>query len=543
ERLHRWAAAWYTANEMPEKAINHTLAAGDMTQAADLIEQATVEMLRIRGGASTFLTWLAALPDEIILARPQLCLSQAWASAFTGQWENLAERLDYIEANLIDESDPGRAARIKGELATLRAELAIFNDSIDTALTLTEQALRYLPSDNTRLLTVANQIQGYCYRLNGEISKAYRALDEAYRLSRQAGVLATTSFTLQDLAEVYLINGRLHQAEQTFRQALELPAEANIWPFPPACGAFVGLGNLFYERNDLKAARQYLRKGVDLGDQGGYVGYSRRALLSLARLEQSQGHTDAAQAYFRKAENLVNQRWLIWAKDQVTTFQTRLWLWQGNIKAAGRWADAYQDQADKASPMPAYQRHTNRVTLARVRLAQGQPILDDIDRLLSTARAADWINSVIELLILKAIACDQAGQPAEAVDGLQSALIMAEPEGYIRTFVDEGGPLVKLLRLVDSSRVSTAYLGQIQAAFMPAVNERTVTAQSLIEPLTKRELEVLNLMAEGLSNQEIADQLILALGTVAKYSNNIFTKMNVRNRTQAISEAKRLGLI
>ena len=549
--LHLRAAAWFQENGFLEQAINHTLLARDVNRAAILIETAAGTILRVRGQARTLLGWLKAIPDEVIRTRPQLYLCQLTALFFTGQWVGIEERLLDLEKILTDrlptpvdiEKIPANIKAMLGEIATIRSELALFQESVDRALELSQQALDYVPQENIQLRSMIIQSRGYIFRLNGEVTKASQALTEASTLSQVVENITLGIFALCDLGEVQVMQGQLHQAAKTFQRALDLASEHQAWPFPPTGAAYVGMGNILREWNELEAAGQHLQKGIELSQQGGYTGVSRQGYQTLAQVKQAQGETNLATDFLQKAMAVARQAGPNRHLDRVAPIQARLFLMQGDVEAAAQWSRMYESSPNRSSIVPAYQYFIEQCTLARVRLAQGQPDFSLLEQLLHTAEQAGWQANVIEINILLALALDRRQVNDKAIKALRQALTLAEPEGYVRIFVDEGAPMAKLLRLAVSQKMSPTYVGKLQASFMPSVGESSISAQALIDPLTKRELKVLELMAAGLSNREIADELILALGTVAKYTNNIFTKLNVRNRTQAISQARALEII
>jgi LuxR family maltose regulon positive regulatory protein len=339
------------------------------------------------------------------------------------------------------------------------------------------------------------------------------------------------------------MQGRLREAASTYQRVMDFASEHRAWPFPPTGAAYVGMGNLLREWNELETAGQHLHKGIELSKQGGYSGVMSQGYQYLARMKLAQGEVDEASTLLQTAEELVRRSGAHQQRSRVQALRVELWLVQGNLAAAVQWAADLEHNGEEKDFPPAYQRQLDRTIQVRVRLAQGEPDMAAIDTLLEKSGTGGWRRNEIELVMLKAVALDAQGDTGAAISSLAEALAMAEPEAYIRLFVDEGAAVAKLLRLAVLESISPTYVGRLQASFMPSMGEGLVSSQALIDPLTKRELKVLQLMANGLSNREIADELVIALGTVAKYSNNIFTKLNVRNRTQAISRARTLALI
>lgn len=295
------------------------------------------------------------------------------------------------------------------------------------------------------------------------------------------------------------------------------------------------------EWNRLEEAVDHLDRGYTISQQAEFFSVANLAHLAMARVYQGQGRMQAAQEAMQKAVEAVYAANAPWVRAQVEVFQARLWLQQGNLAAARRWAAAVRRSDGQRPALPAYQHHREQVTLGRLLLAERQ--YAEAIVLLNSCRVrathAGWNDSLIEVWIVLALAHYADNNLDAALAHVQKALTLAEPEGYVRRFVDEGRPMAELLRHAVNREIASFYVVKLQAAFLPTI----VTTQPLPEPLTKRELSVLRLIATGMSNQEIADELIVAIGTVGKYTNNIFTKLYVRNRTQAVERARDLGLL
>ena len=241
-----------------------------------------------------------------------------------------------------------------------------------------------------------------------------------------------------------------------------------------------------------------------------------------------------------------------------TACQVQLRLWLGDVETAGRWAEGQAGTLKRELPetLPIFLREVQQVSLARVYLAQGktEEVLVIFDQIHAQAKAAGRMTRVIELCLLKALALQEQGKATAALEALERSLALAEPEGYVRLFVDEGAPMATLLRQAVSRGIATGYVNKLLAPFEDETNDerrKTKTADpsfalrhsSLIEPLTKRELEVLRLLVRGLSNQEIAEVLTISVGTVKTHVHNIYGKLGVRDRPQAIVRAGELDLV
>ena len=551
--LHGRSADWYEAQNLPEQAIVHYLAAGKVGTAADLIETAVRATLKERGEVATVLNWLTVLPEDILLSRPQLGLAQAWGFLFAkGQWHLVEPCLQAIEVQLVAEVDASNLAELPpqelprhiremcGEIATIRAELALFQNDFLQVLTLTEQALAYLSADDVWLRSIVTQIQGYTYRLHGEVENARSALTESYALSQQVGQHVGI-FALSDLAELHVMCGQLVQAANTYQRIMNLTREHHQLPLTGM--AYIGMGDLLREWDDLDTAVQHLHKGVELISAIGYEGVVSRAYMTLAMISQATEKQEEALAYLQQAEDLAQKSGSQPMIMKLPIVKVRLWLRQGELAKAAQWADHYRWQQKQAPIILAYQHQFAEITLARVLLAQNELKFDLLAGLLQIAQEAGWQKNRIEILILQALMCRVQGDLKQALRILEEALTLATPEGYMRLFVDEGLPMAKLLQAASKQGIQPDYVGKLQASFKLRVDGGEMPVQALIDPLTRRELEVLALMAAGLSNREIADKLVVAPGTIAKYSNNIFTKLNVRNRIEAISRASALNLL
>jgi LuxR family maltose regulon positive regulatory protein len=325
-------------------------------------------------------------------------------------------------------------------------------------------------------------------------------------------------------------------------------------PLPLAGAAHIGLGKLWYEWNDLAAARHHLETGIELAHPRGGLGLARHGILALAFVYQAQGDAAGARRLLQQAEELARQSPRADAVARLQPFKVRMWLAQGDLTAGWRWAQ--ESSLDPGRP-PVYPLEVDYVMLARVYLTR--PTAEHLARAaallaqaLSVAEGHGRKGRVIEILLLQALVFHVRRDTDRSLAVLQRSLTLAEPEGYCRTFVDEGEPMrtrIAELRALMAEPRLQAYADQLLAAFsetasVPPISSTLPQRQAaLVEPLTERELEVLRLIVTGLSNREIADKLILAEGTVKKYTNNIFGKLGVQRRSQAIARATALALV
>jgi LuxR family maltose regulon positive regulatory protein len=345
--------------------------------------------------------------------------------------------------------------------------------------------------------------------------------------------------------------GRLGAALQTCQEALELAVGAGL--HVAAGVAHVGLAGILREQNELDAALEHATEGVALCRQLGYAQQLVTSLTVLAWIRQARGDQAGALEAIGEAERLVpNPNLPVDINSPLAVQRARLLLAQGKVDDAARWIAG---RGLGVEDEPSYLREREYLVLARVLLAseackpeQAHMLLE---RLLAAAEAARRTGSLIEILALEALALQAKGKKERAVSTLAQALALAEPEGYVRTFVDEGLPMAELLsealevRQRDSLNPSVPahYLRKVLAALEQGVPSATLPGTELPEPLSERELEVLVLLAAGRSNRQIASELFVALSTVKTHIKNIYGKLDVRNRAQAVSRAKELNLI
>ena len=438
-------------------------------------------------------------------------------------------------------------------------------------LELAQQALGYLLDDDRGLQVAAAYMIGVAQLQGGEIAAASRIFAEAATLAETKGGAYTALLALQDLGELQSRQGQLSQAIQTCQRAMRLVTRWGGPPMPAAGLAHISLGELLYERNDLAGAAQALAYGIDLlrGSIEQYV--LAHGYVTLARVQLARGEAESAFATLQQGEAWFTQMQVtaLGAGTLLALGKARLWLEQDQLATVVHWA-----QNCKWQPEETNLGYLQWLTLVRLRLAQsrddpqGPHLLEAaemLSHLLTLAEAGGWLSQVIEILVLQALVCRAQGDSPGALATLERALTLAEPEGYIRLFVDEGHPM-RLLILDFKGWIEKraahlqSYLDSLLTAFSDSqftlddvrldsaiqpkiANRKSEIVSPLIEPLSERELEVLGLIAAGLSNQEIAQKLVVALSTVKKHINNIYTKLGVKSRTQALVQARELRLL
>jgi LuxR family maltose regulon positive regulatory protein len=551
--LHRRAAGWYEQNRLITAAIDHALSAGDFERAARLVEQ-VAEATLMRSEAATLMGWMEALPDDEVRARPILSTYHAGLQLMDGCPP------DVLEARLQEAMEADTTGTVSIGVAAIRAFLAAHQGDTRQGIELARRALELLPQESLVLRSFVVGFLGLNYLYSGDVVAATQTLNEAARIGQRVGNLLAAVVALCYSAELSVLQGQLYQAQSFYNQALEMGVDSQGRPRPIAGLALAGLGQLLREWNDLEAATRHLVEGIELSRKWGEVG-AVQGYVGLALVRQAQGDVEGAREAIQTARQLAIE-FDATEKDilSVTMCQVRLWVAQGDIEAALRWVEERgldsRDELEKevSSASSPLHRALEYTALARVCIAQGQfdEALEVLGPLLQAAESAGWTGPVIEILALRALALQEQGKTAQALTALRRALSLAEPGGYVRIFADEGQPMAELLSALSRQRSLTGplqtYVSKLLSAFelegsKLQVEGSPVRPSTLIEPLSERELEVLRLIATGMSNREAAEKLVVATSTVKKHLQNIYGKLGVHNRTQAIARANALGLL
>jgi LuxR family maltose regulon positive regulatory protein len=538
--LHKRAAQWYQENGYPEQAISHAVAAGDIEAAAELVESNAISLL-MRGELVTLLNWIEPI-EEAAGDRPWLSTYKAWALTLTGQ-------LDMAEAWLERAEDamarPGQKKddNLRGHIAAIRAYIAEARGEADLTICYAEQALQLLPESDQAVRSVVTFTLGTAYRLIGDQRQATRTLQSARSASHLAGNRYLELGTMFTLADLIFDQGQLHQAFDIYQQTLKLATTPGGQELPAAGMVYFGLGLIQYEWNDLEAALENTHLAIDLCRQWGHFVNLAGSLVLLSRLELAAGALDDAQHAIQQAEELNREHALaLRAESWVKAFRVRLWLAQGNLGAAARWVEECGiSMADDFS----YLREAEYFSLGYVFLASGKydQVLELTRWLQNAAESTGRVGSLIETFVLRALAHQATGDLHQALDSLERALTIAQPEGYIRVFVNQGKPMAELLRRAGTQGLEPHFVARLLPEIDQIFSGPPAEAQPLIEPLTKRELEVLQLLAAGLSNAEIADQFVITVGTVKAHTASIYQKLNVNRRSQAVARARELKIL
>jgi LuxR family transcriptional regulator, maltose regulon positive regulatory protein len=566
--LHRRASAWYERQGLIAEGVQHALAAQDWERAGRLIEEHGLRLM-VGGQVQTGLGWLNALPKAFIQMHPLLCIVHAIGLMLSNQADAAEVRLQDAERGLPPETSDELVRVVRGSVAGVRGRLLYLAGDLAEAIDSLHQALALLPETTTSAaagITIAMARTAWAvylataYKVTGDVTGASeRQAAQAIAPVRALGHMMATLNGYTSLAYLQQLQGRLHAAAVTYAEVERLvPGQDTLQALSGSPSYYVGMGDLLREWNQLDAAADYLARGMDLiqGTLATEADVIMLGYLALARVQQAQGDGAAALATLDAFVRQAHERQLFPLLIRpAAALQAQLQLLQGNLPAAIRWAKGSGLSCDDALSFPHEDAY---LTLARVRIATGraEEVLPLLDRLLEDAVAKGRMHSAIEIRVVQALAFDALGDRDRILRSLEGALVLAEPEGYIRTFVDEGPQLAVLLREAGTHGIAPAYVERILAAF-PRIEGRGMAAESaeagrsglspqsstLVEPLSGRELAVLHLVAAGHTNQAIAQKLVIEVGTVKRHVHSILGKLGVQNRTQAIARARELGLL
>jgi LuxR family maltose regulon positive regulatory protein len=529
--LHIRASQWYEEHGLEIEAFQHAAAANDVERAERLIDGRGIP-LHLRGAVMILLNWLGTLPKAVLDARPSLWWRYAALLLVSGQTTGVEEKLDAAEAALQGAREDDTTRSLIGQIATARATLALTRYQAEAMIAESRRALEYLPPHNLFLRANANWTLGTAYLYQGDRAAARRAYTEAIALSQTSRDVFTSILATIGLGNVQETDNHLALAAETYRHVLQL---AGDHPVQIVYEAHLGLARILYEWNDLEAAEPHGRQALLLAQQ--YDQVIDRFILCeifLARLKLAQGDVAGAAALLAQASQTARQQNFVYRIPDVASAQVVTLLRQGHLAEAAYLAETHK--------LPTSQ--------ARVYLAQGNPssALEVLEGWRQQVETKGWEDERLRVMVLRALALQAHDKREQAVHVLLDALDLAEPGGFIRLFVDEGTSMERLLseaathgRMPDSIRKLLAVFAAErqrgeEASSLPS-------AQPLVEPLSQRELEVLRLIAQGLSNDEISGRLFLALDTVKGHNRKLFGKLQVQRRTEAVARARELGLL
>ena len=559
--LHARASAWFEADGDSSQAVSHALAGGDADRAADLMEPAVRTMLRDRREAE-LAGWVHVLPDDVVRKRPVLGIGFVAALAQVSNFDTVGQRLSDVERSVRAEDgswppqpppdlvvvDRVAYRSLPAQIHLYRAALNLAGGDLEGTVTQAREAMSLAPPDDALTRASASALQGLASLTGGDLSRAHAAYTRTVAELTSVGFLADVLGCCITLGDIRRAQGQLGDALRTYQRALDLaPARAGGDPLRGTADMHVGIAGVLLERDDLAAAGEHLYVNRRLGDHNGLPQNPYRWRVAMARLKEAQGDLDDALELLDAADDVYvgdfnpNVR-------PVPAVRARLRLRRGELDEAEAWArERRLSPDDELSYLHEYE----HVTLARLLLARHhaegdaralEEALELLARLLAAARDGERAGSVLEVLVLQALAHQGHHHMDAALDALQRAVRLAQPEGYVRLFADEGAPMAALLKALPRQSTAAGYVRRLLAA-TTRTQHRPSSGRGMVEPLSDRELDVLRLLGSDLDGPDIARALSVSLSTVRTHTRNIYAKLGVTSRRAAVRQAHDLNLL
>ncbi|MBV9577947.1 MAG: helix-turn-helix transcriptional regulator [Chloroflexi bacterium] len=549
--LHRRASAWFERNADRSEAVRHALSAGDFGHAAELVELEYPALARAKQDV-TLRGWLNALPEDLLRCRPVLSNVYAGILLSSGELDGVDQHLRDAERWLTPNApchaqgqgmvvvNEDEFRTLPGSVAIHRAGYALARGNLVESVNHARRALDLAPDDDHLTRGGANALMGLAAWANGDLDIAYRSYAEGMADVQRGGHLSGTVGRAVTLADIRVAQGQLREAMRIYEQALQVASQQGSAVVRGTADIYIGMSELHRERNELDAATQSLVRSQELGEQSGFAQNRYRWRVSMARIHEARGELDSALDLLSGSQPAFmidlspNLR-------PMAAVRARVLIRQGRTDEALDWA---REQGLSVDDELSYAHEYPHITLGRALLASGSVLQAAglLDRLLRAAEDGARTGSVIEILVLQALACEARGETRAALVPLERALILAEPEGYVRVFVDEGLSTAALLQAAAKRGMVPRYAQRLLTQFGTPAAERQA-AQALMEPLSERELEVLRLLATDLDGPDIASQLVVSLNTMRTHTKSIYSKLGVNTRRAAVRRAEELELL
>jgi LuxR family maltose regulon positive regulatory protein len=568
-QLHVRAADWHAQNGSILEAIHHASVASDDERVERFIEQNYLELVS-HGEQSSIRLWIGKLDKELVYSRPWLCIYEAYSHSWFGELDKADRLLQEVEKRIPSAVPDPDTRSIQAHLAYIKSRVTAMRGNIHQAIEFCLAARETVPAGNLALQFDTLITLGYEYFLSGDYTKASQILGDMIRSGTATGAVINTVAASCVMARLYAVQGLLHKSYDTFQAAAQLIPEEGGQYLGPKALVEVGLADVLYEWDDLDAALAHIEQGLDLMPWWNKADDLILAYVTLARIRLAQASESAAVQAVEKAIKITQTRGVFSeARTAAEIAQVKLWLALDDLQAAGRWVasrEAHSGTQDRFQ----FENELTHITRARVLIALNKPrkALALLSHLKEAAQSAGRMGRVIEILLLEALAMQEIGDSEQAIPALTKCLTLAEPEGYARVFLDEGQPMQMLLaqwlvragtgplqnyathllsqfdaepQVITASQKITYPVGDPLAS--PGVSSVKPSGHALVEPLSRRELEVLHLIALGRTNEDIAHQLVVARGTIKAHASHIYRKLDVANRTEAVTRARQLGLL
>jgi len=554
--LHIRAAEWHGQNGSILEAIDHAALASDPELVERFIIQNYMELVS-RGEMSGMRFWIGKLSRELVYSRPWLCIYEAYSRSWFGELDEAAHLLEEAEKRIRSDDSTSDTQSIRGHLIYVKSRVTAMRGDIHQAIEFCLEARKLIPADNLALQLDTRITLGYEYFLSGDYANASQNLNETIQIGTTVGAIINTVAASCVLARLYTNQGLLHKAYDLYHRAIPVIPDENDQHLGARSLLEIGIADLLCEWNDLESALYHINEGLTLISKWDKADDLILAYITLARIRLAQARTSDATEALEKAVHLVQTRGVFSeARYAVQYAWVKIWLAQDDLQAANRWVVS-QDERLKSDDITDFENELVYTSMARVMIAENKPkeAMRLLLQLKENAQSAGRNGRLIEIMLLESLAMQRMGESKQAMNSLTNSLTLAEPEDYTRIFLDEGQPMRKLLKQW-LEQTDTSSLGEYVIRLLShfdaepqtftATQKKDISAsveQALIETLSPRELEVLQLMALGKTNQEIAQRLVVARGTIKAHAASIYRKLDVTNRTEAAARARELGIL
>jgi LuxR family maltose regulon positive regulatory protein len=551
--LYERAAAWLEANGYMEKAIGYALKAQNYEFATRLMYQIRTNLLD-HGEIDSLISWLNTLPEELVRSQPELCFSKATNLTMQGYFDDAEKWLQLAESGFhqVPASDL-RVPLDQNRFLTYRSIYARFRGDFTDAIDLGQRAVDLTPKTTARDWGVVLLFLAQAHFYAGNTDLAEQVLQDAIHANLASGHMEAYLNSCHNLAQLKILQGRLQDARTIYEHAAQAASEHGKLIY--AGTEHACLGDLKREWNQLDEAAVEIQKGVELAEAGDHIFFLLDVYLSGVRLALVQKDWEVAWSYLQKAERVARRCTNSVEIAYLEAWKARLQLAQGNFAEAELWAETSGTGTkgiEIVYPFPP-EEEWQLLTLARVLLTQGKTDQAKalLERIRIAAENAGRCGRALEAQMLQALADQAAKEEKQAVAKITQVLARAEPEGYVRLFIDEGALMAKLLYKAATGPTAAVgdYAKRLLAVFSqeeaerPAFQIKQSQIEGMVKPLSERELEMLRLVAQGKTNKEIAAELFITIGTVKRHAVNIYTKLDAKNRTEAVAKARELGLL